>query len=91
MSKFSYIIEIACEQGPDDKRFVVDLDLNGNETLDEAVERFKDAIVCAKHAFADRLGWPITNCGRISGEPTTDEAKQYYEALRMIEAPNDRP
>lgn len=55
-----------------DQIFQVDLTLDGSESVEVAVERFKDALFLSKEALQKKLQGKdvIINCGRIDGSIT---------------------
>jgi hypothetical protein len=62
----------------------VSLSLTGDETEDVAIEHFRDALIVAKKAVAEREGRELINLGRISGRPTPEETARYEKVRGLV-------
>jgi hypothetical protein len=70
MGDHKYMLVMAGEQK--DGFFHVTLNLTGEETTDQAVSRFKDALVVLRHTAMEKYGRSVVEASRIDGRPGDD-------------------
>jgi hypothetical protein len=68
----------------DGLEFHCPLMLEGSESVDLAVSRFRDGIVVYKHALSGKEGRKLILTTRIDGRPTPEERASYDTMMKEL-------
>lgn len=74
--KYTLVVECEHDEHP---ALYVPMTLNGSESVDAALERFRDALVVAAHMFAERHAEPVLCMDRIDGVASEESKKRLAE------------
>ena len=65
--KYTLIVE---DESFGDQKLTIPIQCDGSETIEEALIAFRDSLIVAQSAIADRRAYPIVNMHRLDGQPT---------------------